>query len=164
DLGDAQMTEAPGQPREALQRVALHDLRVKRGKHSCRARYALDVRALVVEQHDADRVELGRVAQRVEVSLDAAVAAFAGQSLEINRDLRRQHVEADPGSTSTEYALSGKEVGAFRVVSAFREGSGHCSRAIPCVAVRSVSHPVQSPIGTAPQNPHCCYAVACATF
>jgi hypothetical protein len=104
------------------------------------------------------------LAQGIEIALDAAVAAFAGEALEIDRDLRRQHVEADAWSAGTEDTLSGKEVGAFRIVSALREGSGHCYRAIPCVAVRSVSHPVAPPIGTDPQNPHRSCAIACAAF
>ena len=81
--------------RQALERVALHDLRVERREQSGGARHALDRLALGVEQRDADRIDAGGFAQRVEVALDAAVAAFAGQGLEIDGDLGGEHVETD---------------------------------------------------------------------
>ena len=123
DLGEAQVFEPAGQQRQAFDRVALQHLRIERRQQAGGARHALDVLALGVEQRDADRVDAGRLAQRVEVALDAVVARFAGERDEVDRDLGDEDVETDGGTTATaEDELGGQEVVRFLFFATDRRG------------------------------------------
>ena len=70
------MLEPVRQVRQALERIALHDLRIEWREETRGAGDALDHFLLRVEQGDADRVDAGRLAQCVEVALDGLAAAL----------------------------------------------------------------------------------------
>ena len=79
-----------------------------------------------VEERDADRVDVDRFAQRVEVALDAVVAGLAGERLEVDGNLGGEDVETDRGTTAAaEDDLRGQEIRAFLLVAAFGCGTGH---------------------------------------
>ena len=111
---------------QALERVALHHLRIEGREQAGGARHALDGGFVGVEQRDADRVDAGRLAQGVEVALDAVVAGLAGERLEIDRDLGGEDVETDRGTVAVaEDDLRGQEIRAFLLVAAFGCGTRH---------------------------------------
>jgi hypothetical protein len=134
------VVEAVGQQRQPFERVALHHLRVERREQRGSARHALDGLAVVVEQRDADRVDARRLAQRLEVALDAAVATLAGETLEVDRDLGGEHVEPDRrAAAAAKNDLRGEEVRPVLTVAALGWGDRHLARLDPCCLPQCVS-------------------------
>jgi hypothetical protein len=151
ELDDPQVLEAVGQQRQALEGIPLHHLGVERGEQRRGTRHPLDDFLLGVEECDADRIHPRGLAKRLEVALDAAVAAFARERLEIDCDLGGEDVESDGRAIAVpEDNLGREEVRAVLLVAALGWGDAHLVRSDP-FRFASVCQPGTPRSGTAAQ-------------